>query len=169
MFALEFEGEIVREMPAFMVSSQQPQGVRIPYLQGPEVEHTLGASSATAREMVVRRNTHLDAKVAAIHVVAEEEVSGVSRITANLEKLHQVEILAVYVATNGDRCIHFQQIRLAFQDLGTFFDDEQCLLFGEAAFAVEVLFQELQIRLRAIVRREELILGRRFECWRLDV
>lgn len=33
VLALEFEGEIIRQMPAFMVPSQQPQGVGIPYLQ----------------------------------------------------------------------------------------------------------------------------------------
>lgn len=143
MFALEFEGEVVREMPAFMVSSQQPQGVRIPNLQRPKVEHTLAHHQLPPIQSVVRRNTHLDAKVAAIHIVAEEEVSSFSRITANLEKLHQVEILAVDVATNGDGRVHFQQIGFAFQDLGTLFDNEQCLLLGEATFTVEVLFQEL--------------------------
>lgn len=35
VLALQLEGEIVCEMPAFMVSSQEPQGVGIPNLKRP--------------------------------------------------------------------------------------------------------------------------------------
>lgn len=51
MLAFELEGEIVCQMPALMISSQEPQGVGIPNLEGPEVEHTLDYVSATSDTM----------------------------------------------------------------------------------------------------------------------
>lgn len=75
----------------------------------------------------------------------------------------------MYIATNGDGRIHFEEIGLAFQDLGARFDDEQSLFFGEAPFAVKVLFQELKVRLGAIMGRVELILDWRVEGGCLDV
>lgn len=37
----ELEGEIVGQVAAFMVASQEEQGVGVPHLQGPQVQHTL--------------------------------------------------------------------------------------------------------------------------------
>lgn len=37
MLALQLEGEVIREMPAFVVASEQPKAVRVPDLQGPEI------------------------------------------------------------------------------------------------------------------------------------
>ena len=48
VLTFELEGEIVCQMPALMISSQEPQGVGIPNLEGPEVEHTLDYASATS-------------------------------------------------------------------------------------------------------------------------
>ena len=45
MFAFKFEGKIVRQVPALMISSQQPQSVRVPNLAGPQVQDALIASA----------------------------------------------------------------------------------------------------------------------------
>jgi hypothetical protein len=37
MLAFQLEGEVVREMPAFMVASEQPKSIRVPDLKGPEI------------------------------------------------------------------------------------------------------------------------------------
>lgn len=41
MFTFKLECEIVRQMPALVVSSKQPQSIRIPYLKRPEVQDAL--------------------------------------------------------------------------------------------------------------------------------
>ena len=41
MFTLKLECEIVGQMPAFVVPSEQPQSVWIPYLKRPEVQDAL--------------------------------------------------------------------------------------------------------------------------------
>lgn len=51
MLALEFEGEVVRKMPALVVAAQQPERVWIPNLQGPEVKDAL----ATVSHALVKR------------------------------------------------------------------------------------------------------------------
>ena len=45
VFAFEFEGEIVCQMPALMVSAEEPQSVGIPDLERPEVQYTLCRSA----------------------------------------------------------------------------------------------------------------------------
>jgi hypothetical protein len=69
---LEFEGEVICEMATFVVSAQQEQGIGVPYLETPQVEHAL------------------DTKVPSIDVVAQEEVSGICRVATNFEQLHEV-------------------------------------------------------------------------------
>ena len=56
-----------------------------------------------------------DGEVAAIHVVAHEEVVGVRVRSADLEELHQVVELAVDVATDGDGAFHGLHIRFVLQ------------------------------------------------------
>lgn len=46
------------------------------------------------------KNTHLDAEVPPVHVVPEEQVAGGAGGSAHLEKLHEVEELAVDVAAH---------------------------------------------------------------------
>ena len=41
MFALEFEGEVVCKVSTLVIASQQPESIRIPNLQGPEVKNAL--------------------------------------------------------------------------------------------------------------------------------
>lgn len=41
VLAFQFEGEVICQMPAFVVSTKKPESVGIPYLQRPEVEDAL--------------------------------------------------------------------------------------------------------------------------------
>ena len=43
MFALKLEGEIVCQMPALVISSEQPQRIWVPYLEGPEIQDALSS------------------------------------------------------------------------------------------------------------------------------
>lgn len=38
---LEFESEVVGQMPALVVAPQKPESVRIPDLEGPQIQNTL--------------------------------------------------------------------------------------------------------------------------------
>jgi hypothetical protein len=56
-------------------------------------------------------NTNLDAEVAAIDVVAEEEIPCICRVPADLEQLHQVELYSSSIslyrrALNHSRIVH---------------------------------------------------------------
>ena len=55
---------------------------------------------------------HLDRIVAAVDVVAQEEVARVGRVAADLKQLHQVVVLAMDVATD---CKRTQPQRLSQQ------------------------------------------------------
>lgn len=48
MLAFELEGEVIGQMPALVVSAEQPERVGVPDLQGPQVQDTL-VLSASAR------------------------------------------------------------------------------------------------------------------------
>ena len=41
MLAFQLEGEIIRQMPAFVVTSKEPERIRVPDLQRPQVQHRL--------------------------------------------------------------------------------------------------------------------------------
>ena len=97
---LELECEVVGQMTALVVSTQQPERLGVVDFERPQIEHTL------------------DAEVAAVDVIAEEEVPGLSRVAANLEQLHQIVVLAVDIAAHGDWCVHLEQVGLGAQDLG---------------------------------------------------
>ena len=157
MLALELEGKIVSQMSALVVSAHQPQSVRIPYLQSPEVENALYLVSIPCSE-IGRNFRYLDAEISSIHVISKEKVSRLSWIPANFEQLHQIEILSMYISANCDGRIHLQQIRLLLQDLGAIPDDPERLFFGESTLSAEVLFEELQVRLRSVMWRPELVI-----------
>lgn len=90
VLTLQLEGEIISQMATLVVTTKKPQAVWIPDLQGPEVEHTLNG------------------KVSAINIVSEEEVSGVRGVSADLEQLHQIVVLAVDISADGDWRIHLE-------------------------------------------------------------
>ena len=58
----------------------------------------------------------LDTVVATIDVVTHEQVVGIGRLTANLEKLTQVVELTMNVTADGDRCTHLLHVWLIDQD-----------------------------------------------------
>lgn len=49
VFALKLECEIVCQMPAFVIPSEQPESVWVPYLERPEVQDALRKMSASVR------------------------------------------------------------------------------------------------------------------------
>jgi hypothetical protein len=105
VLALELESKVVGQMAALVVATQQPERLGVMDLERPQIEHAL------------------DAEVTAVDVVAEEEVPGLGRVSANLKQLHQVVVLAVYIAADGDWGVHLEQVGLGAQDLGTGFKD----------------------------------------------
>ena len=50
----------------------------------------------------------LNAKVPSVDVVTQEEIASLGGVTPNLEQLHQVKILTMYVAAYGDGRIHLE-------------------------------------------------------------
>ena len=113
--------------------------------------------------------TNLDAKVTPIHVISQEQISGLGRITSDLKKFHQVKVLTMDVATDGNRGVHLQQIRLCTEDFCASVDNPQRLIFSETALSIEMLFEELEVRFRGISRGKELLLRRRMKGWCLDI
>lgn len=98
MLAFELKGEVVRQMAAFVVASQQEDCRRVPDLEGPEIEDAL------------------DRKVPTIDIVAEKQIAGVSGIATDLKQLHQVVILAVDISTDRHRGFYFQHVGFLLQD-----------------------------------------------------
>jgi len=86
---------------------------------------------------------YLNAKVSSIDIVSQKEIPRLGRVATHFEQLHKIVVLAVDVATHGDGRVHFEQIRFGLEDLGAFLEDPQGLFFGQAAFTVEVLLEEL--------------------------
>ena len=102
---LKFECEIIGQMSTLMVTPQKPQSLRIMDLEGPEVQDAF------------------DTKVPSINIVTQEQVACVRRVASNLEKLHQIVVLAMHITTDRDRSIHLEQIGLSVEDLSTLLDD----------------------------------------------
>jgi len=67
--------------------------------------------------------TYLDTEVTTVNIVAQEQISGLRGISADLEKLHQIIVLSVDVTADGNGGIHFQQIGFRPEDLGTSVDN----------------------------------------------
>ncbi len=67
VLAFELEGEVVGQVAAFMVASEEPEGIGIPDLERPKVQHALEVS---APSKPVQQSTYLDAEVTSINVVA---------------------------------------------------------------------------------------------------
>lgn len=114
-------------------------------------------------------SSHLYTEISSVHVVSQEQVSRLCRVTANLEQLHKIKVLSVNVTAHSDRRVHFQQIRLFAQNFCSLLDNPQGLILGQPAFAVEVLFQKLNVWLGAVMRREKLLIGRHLKSWRLYI
>ena len=73
-------------------------------------EHT--GEVSTVKCIPQSTDPYLYAEVTSINIITKEEISSFGWITTNLKQLHQVEILAMYIATHSDGGIHFEEIRL---------------------------------------------------------
>lgn len=151
VLALELEGEVISQVTTLVVSSQQPEGLGVVNLQTPQVEDTLYTEVAT------------------VDVITEEQVSGLSRVTANFEQLHEIVVLAVDVTTYGDGGVHLEKVWLGAQELCTLMNDPESLLLSETALAIEVLLEELDVGLGLSLVLEELVVGRLVHGGCLDI
>ena len=79
----------------------------------PQNEEILGILDLVRQEQTDR----LEALLASIHIVAEEEVIGFGRESAVLEQTQQIVVLPVDVAADLDRSFEFEQDRLVDEDL----------------------------------------------------
>lgn len=52
------------------------------------------------------RLTCLDAEIAPIDIIAQEEITSFAGIAANFEQFHEIKVLAMYVSTHSYRSIH---------------------------------------------------------------
>jgi hypothetical protein len=118
VLALELECEVISQMSAFVVSTEQPERVWVPDLQGPQIQDTLWLVNICA--MLACDYSYLDTEVTTIHIIAQKEVARLGRVATDLKKLHEIVVLAVDVAAHGDGCVHLQQIGLCLQDLCAF-------------------------------------------------
>lgn len=151
VLALELESKVIGQVAALVVASQQPQRVRVVNLERPQVQDAL------------------DTKVAAVDVIAEEQIAGLGRVAANLEQLHQVVVLAVDVAAHGDGGVHLEEVGLGAQNLAAPSQNEEGLLFSQATFAVEVLFEKVDVGLGLRAVGVELLVGGLVHGGSLDV
>mmetsp|Transcript_29348 Transcript_29348/g.76929 ORF Transcript_29348/g.76929 Transcript_29348/m.76929 type:complete len:312 (-) Transcript_29348:207-1142(-) len=118
------ESEVLCEVPAFVVASQQVDGLRKVELECPEVE------DAFERE------------VATVHVIAEEEIPCVLWIAAVLEQLDKVEELAVDVADDGDGGGHLEHVRFRPEHCLHLSEHPNAALVGQATLLLEVIEQQ---------------------------
>lgn len=99
--------------------------------------------------------SHLDTEVASIHVVAEEQISCLCGVSADLEQLHEIVILAMDVPADGNGSIHLQEVWLGAEQLRAGVYDPQRLLLREPALSVEMLLEKLEIGLGRVLLRPE--------------
>jgi hypothetical protein len=86
---LQFEGEVIRQVPALVVATKQEECVGVPNLERPQIEYTLQLDQTHANEPIIFR-AHLDTKVASVNVISQEEIPCGGRVTTDLEEFHQV-------------------------------------------------------------------------------
>jgi hypothetical protein len=73
VLALQLEGEVVRQMTAFVVTPQQPKRIRVPNLQCPEVENALWSQIVRGSLDVARKfETHLNTEITPVDVVTQK-------------------------------------------------------------------------------------------------
>lgn len=161
VLTLELEGEVVGQMSTFMVAPQKPQGIRVPNLESPQVKDALaGDQSVTTTTMGEDAIAHLDTEVASVHVVTEEQVSCLCRVSADLKQLHEIVILSMDVTADRNRSIHLQEVWLGAEQLSAGVYDPQRLLFREPPLPVEMLLEKLEIGLgRVLLRPEGVVVG----------
>ena len=76
-------------MAALVVAAQEEEGVGVPDLERPEVEHALPSRLAVSR-WAPGEDAYFNREVSTIDVVTEEEVPSISGASPDFEKFHQV-------------------------------------------------------------------------------
>ncbi len=97
------------------------------------------------------RNCYLNAEIAPVDVVAEEEVARVGGRPPHLEQLHQVVELAVHVAAHRDRRLHLDHRPLLPQQRAALADDAQRHRLLHAPLQHEVPLEHVDARLALAV------------------
>jgi hypothetical protein len=113
--------------------------------------------------------TDLDAEIASVHIITQEQVTSFRRISTDLEKFHEIKVLAMNISADSDGRIHFQQIWFSLENFRPFVDNPEGLLLGQATFSAEMLLEEFQIGLRSVFGTPELVVRGRLHCGGLDI
>lgn len=59
LLTFELEGEVVRQVTALMVTTEEEQSIGVPYFEGPEVQHTLDNCQCGAQWQTIRGLTSM--------------------------------------------------------------------------------------------------------------
>jgi hypothetical protein len=102
VLAFQLESEVVGQVAALVVTTEQPQGVGIVNLERPQIQNAL------------------DAEVSSVDVITQEKVASLGWVATDLEQLHQIVVLAVNIATYGNGGVHLQKVGLGPQNFGAF-------------------------------------------------
>ena len=119
--ALVVEAVDLGDLAGLVVAAQDGDALRVADLEGDEQRH------------------RFHREVAAVHVVAHEEVVGVRVGPADLEELHQVVELAVDVAAHGDGAFDGLHVGLVLQHLARFLAQPSHFVFRELLALHQVL------------------------------
>ena len=162
------EGEVRGQVAALVVAAQQVKRLRVQDFHRPQVQYTLFGLKKTNKfkiEIVLlcdcATSAYFDAEVAAVDIVAEEEVARVGRLAADLEQLDQVVELAVHVAADGDGRVHLEHGGLATQQRRAVVYDAQGGGLLEASLAHQVLLEHVgawqtRCRVEHLLDREQM-------------
>ena len=59
LLTFELEGEVVRQVTALMVTTEEEQSIGVPYFEGPEVQYTLDNCQCGAQCQTIRGLTSI--------------------------------------------------------------------------------------------------------------
>jgi len=123
----EFKGKVCRQVTTLMVPTQHEDSFGIPHFDGNE------------QQIAFNR------KVASVHVIAQKQVPGLARVTSNVQQLHQVKVLSMYVSANSNWGVNFQHVWFCAKHLSRRANEKQRVLVGYSAFVEKVLLQDFNV------------------------
>ena len=77
-------------MATFVIPAKEEEGIGIPDLQTPKVEHTLQDHQYPLQERDGHWRTHLDTEVSPIDIITQKEISRGRRAATDLEQFHKI-------------------------------------------------------------------------------
>lgn len=98
ILTLKLEGEVICQMPTFVIAPEEEEGIWVPDLEGPDIQNALQEQSQTistqghAAFICYRRRSHLDGKVPSVNVVSQEKVPRICWVATDFKELHEVEL-----------------------------------------------------------------------------